>query len=309
MPRCQEGSGCRSSTDSVTRAITSNHSTPNCDFGQAMTRWWAALPPANPIVADEDERTLMEIQQNPGETLRSYATRFEEAATNIPSANEKVTMISFFHGLRYGPLKEKRVLESFNVRNELLKLVIQYIRLEEVKTLLEEMAEIRGKKVADEGTHRSPKRTRVWDRLQKPREKEPFKRLRVRSLRREERRIRKPQEPMFNNYTPLRTTVGRVNAQVEDKRIFSRPQKIKALPNRTDQKKYCEYHNDHGQDTDECRVLKEEIERLVRRGHLKEFVKNDRGGSPRRPRELSPRQNPRQRQGVIRACYRGSHEG
>ncbi|GAA0145121.1 hypothetical protein LIER_42846 [Lithospermum erythrorhizon] len=40
------------------------------------------------------------------ETLRSYATRFEEVATNIPATNEKVTMISFFHGLRYGPLKE-----------------------------------------------------------------------------------------------------------------------------------------------------------------------------------------------------------
>ncbi|GAA0138992.1 hypothetical protein LIER_00627 [Lithospermum erythrorhizon] len=113
-----------------------------------------------------------------------------------------------FHGLRYGPLKEK---------------LIQYIRLEEVKILSEEMAEIRGKKVADEGTHRSPKRTRVWDRLQKPREKEPFKRLQVRSPRREEGRIKKPQEPMFDNYTLLRKTVGRVYAQVEDKRIFSRP--------------------------------------------------------------------------------------
>ncbi|GAA0187089.1 hypothetical protein LIER_34377 [Lithospermum erythrorhizon] len=49
------------------------------------------------IVADADERTLMEIQQRAGETLRSYATRFEEVATNIPTANEKVTMISFFH--------------------------------------------------------------------------------------------------------------------------------------------------------------------------------------------------------------------
>ncbi|GAA0141165.1 hypothetical protein LIER_02372 [Lithospermum erythrorhizon] len=129
------------------------------------------------IVADEDERTLMEIQQKPRETLRSYATRFEEVATNIPATNENVTMISFFHRLRYGPLKEKPVLEPPNTRNELSEWVIQYIRMEEVKILSEEMAEIRagGKKVADKGPHRSPKRTRVWDRLQKPKEKEPFK--------------------------------------------------------------------------------------------------------------------------------------
>ncbi|GAA0176224.1 hypothetical protein LIER_29256 [Lithospermum erythrorhizon] len=41
------------------------------------------------IVADDDEGPLMEIQQKPGKTLRSFATRFEEVATNIPTANEK----------------------------------------------------------------------------------------------------------------------------------------------------------------------------------------------------------------------------
>ncbi|GAA0145314.1 hypothetical protein LIER_05535 [Lithospermum erythrorhizon] len=97
--------------------------------------------------------------------------------------------------------------------------------LKEVKILSDEMAEIRaeGKKVVDEGPHRSPKRTLVRDCMQKPKEREPFKRQRIRSPRREEGRIRKPQEPMFNNYTPLRTIVGRVYAQLEDKRIFLRP--------------------------------------------------------------------------------------
>ncbi|GAA0139631.1 hypothetical protein LIER_01137 [Lithospermum erythrorhizon] len=123
------------------------------------------------------------------------------------------------------------------------------------------MAEIRigERKLADEGLRHSPKRTRVWDCLQKPKEREPFKRHRVRSPQREEGRIRKPQETMFNNYTPLRTTVER----------------------------------DHGHDTDECHVLKAKVERLVRRGQLKEFVKTDQGGFPGRPKELSPRRNPR----------------
>ncbi|GAA0146470.1 hypothetical protein LIER_36324 [Lithospermum erythrorhizon] len=91
--------------------------------------------------------------------------------------------------------------------------------------------------------------------------------------------IRKPLEPMFTNYAPLRTIVGRVYAQVEDKRIFSRPQRIKVPPNRRDQNKYCEYHKDHGHDTNECRTLKAEIERLIRRGQLKEFVKAGQGVS------------------------------
>ncbi|GAA0183892.1 hypothetical protein LIER_31229 [Lithospermum erythrorhizon] len=91
-------------------------------------------------------------------------------------------------------LKEKLVLEPPNTRNELSKLIIQYIRLEEVKILSGEMAEIRaeGKKVADEGPYRSPNRTGVWNHLQEPKEKESFKRQRVRSPRKEEGRIRKP---------------------------------------------------------------------------------------------------------------------
>ncbi|GAA0142718.1 hypothetical protein LIER_03553 [Lithospermum erythrorhizon] len=100
--------------------------------GQAL-KWFHKLPPNSidrwqdvvdlfmdkfgaSIVAEDDERTLMEIQKKLGEMLRSFATRFEEVATNIPIANEKVTMISFFNGLRYGPLKKKLVLEPPNTR-------------------------------------------------------------------------------------------------------------------------------------------------------------------------------------------------
>ncbi|GAA0154368.1 hypothetical protein LIER_12366 [Lithospermum erythrorhizon] len=127
---------------------------PSSLSGQAL-KWFHKLPPNSIdcwqdivdlfmdkygacIVADEDEKTLMELQRRPRETLRSFATKFEEVATNIPIANKKVTMISFFHGFRYGPLKEKLVLEPPNTRNELSKLLIQYIMLEEVKLLSDE---------------------------------------------------------------------------------------------------------------------------------------------------------------------------
>ncbi|GAA0142584.1 hypothetical protein LIER_03447 [Lithospermum erythrorhizon] len=114
------------------------------------------------IVVDDDERTLLDIQQKPGETLR-----------------------------RYGPLKEKLVLEPPNTRNELFKLVIQYIKLEEVKLLSEEYSlKDEGSKAKDEVRRKSLKRGWVWDRLQRPEERETMKRQRARSPRREDGRQR-----------------------------------------------------------------------------------------------------------------------
>ncbi|GAA0164637.1 hypothetical protein LIER_20229 [Lithospermum erythrorhizon] len=46
---------------------------------------------------------------------------------------------------------------------------------------------------------------------------------------------------------------------------------------------------DHGHDTDECRVLKAKIEKLIKRGQLCELVKKDQMGSPRGYRESPPR--------------------
>ncbi|GAA0145021.1 hypothetical protein LIER_36055 [Lithospermum erythrorhizon] len=99
-------------------------------------------------------------------------------------------------------------------------------------------AKARGKKSTDEWKYGSPKKGRVYDRLEKPKDNFSLKRPRQRSPRRDDARAPRRHPDAIGTYdTPLKV----------------------------------------------------EIEKLIKRGQLREFVKNDQRGSPRSYKESSPR--------------------
>ena len=63
---------------------------------------------------------------------------------------------------------------------------------------------------------------------------------------------------------------------VEAQNLLKRPNNLKSSPEKRDREKYCRFHGDHWHNTEDYFRLKIAIEKLIKRGHLAEFVTNDR---------------------------------
>ena len=59
------------------------------------------------------------------------------------------------------------------------------------------------------------------------------------------------------------------------KPILHWPGKLRSNPTRRFKNLYCPFHRDHGHTTEDCYILKEQIEALIRQRKLRKFVRRD----------------------------------
>ncbi|KAL0404392.1 UNVERIFIED_CONTAM: hypothetical protein Sradi_2080000 [Sesamum radiatum] len=74
---------------------------------------------------------------------------------------------------------------------------------------------------------------------------------------------------------------------VEEKGLIAQPRSWRDTPQRPKSDKFCCFHNDYGHTTEECRHLKNKIERLIQNGYLQEYVcwETARGTGPYQKKE------------------------
>ncbi|GFZ07029.1 hypothetical protein Acr_18g0011990 [Actinidia rufa] len=86
------------------------------------------------------------------------------------------------------------------------------------------------------------------------------------------RRPRTPPRQLEFILPPLNAPVAQVLSEIKHEEFVKWPGKIKTDPQKENRNKYCEFHRDHGHNTEDCFQLKEQIVDLIKRGYLRKYV-------------------------------------
>ncbi|XP_071913979.1 uncharacterized protein [Coffea arabica] len=213
---------------------------------------------------------LMTIQQKSEEFLREYMVRFNNESLQVRDRDDKVAMAAFINGLRKQKLYTELVERPPKSVREMLDRAHEKANAEEanrLKSALERLRDDKRRRAVDQMDARaSQERKNTYDRLSRSR-------------------------PMGGDKSWITLTAprARVLALMEQEGLSRPPRPLVGDKSRRDQGLYCAYHRDVGHDTEYCRHLKKDIEKLIKRGHLEQFIRDERTDQQRgRPKPERP---------------------
>ncbi|RVW31289.1 Transposon Tf2-12 polyprotein [Vitis vinifera] len=106
-----------------------------------------------------------------------------------------------------------------------------------------------------------------------------------------DRRQEGPSLPERPPLTPLSISYEKLLPMIQGLSDFKWPRPIGTDPSTRDHNKRCAFHKDHGHTTETCRCLHFLVEKLIKAGHLKQYLRSDAGGRdvPQNPNSGAPR--------------------
>ena len=192
-----------------------------------------------PLVIDTD---LMAIKQSHEETLKAYLTRHKQCAMQIPELNEATGYSCLAEGLR--------TLELRNVVDKgQCKTYPELMAKAEMQMQLEERQALRRK--AEEPSSKKPRYT-------------PDASLAPTSA--TEKRTYKPSFGR-NDFHKINASRSEIFRTMIAQSLVAHTEEQD--PPREKGQSYCRFHRTFGHNTDQCTALKDEIEKLIRRGYLR----------------------------------------
>ncbi|XP_068473732.1 uncharacterized protein [Phaseolus vulgaris] len=228
--------------------------------------------------------SLLAVQQEKGESLRTFLDRFNKACMNIRGLKQEVALHHLVSAIRPSRFTESLIKKPPQDMEDLRTRATKFMQIEEHIDYHQRFKAVGFGALKDQTQSK-----------EREVETERTVRTTLRSDRNRGGRI-----PRFNSYTPLTVPRGRALDEALQTDLIPTLKQYQTPPN-ADTAKRCQYHQNFGHTTEGCQALKDKIEELIQAGHLRQFVKRTR--SSRSP----PRNTDRPSRGVDRS-YRNDYK-
>ncbi|XP_073152973.1 uncharacterized protein [Henckelia pumila] len=197
--------------------------------------------------------SLFAIKQQGQEDLRAYIHRFSALALEVPTATTDLLISAFTQGLTTGDFLKSLKKKPSSTYDELLARVEKYGNLDEIQVS-------RLNRGIDKPP--SPKDTMIPN---TPQKMGPAPRPELLG--------------QFTSFTPLRMSKTQALRICEEKRLLQRPPWSEQGPRKPKSDKYCDFHNEYGHITNDCRQLEQDIERIIQQDEvMKDILVAQKGG-------------------------------
>jgi hypothetical protein len=201
---------------------------------------------------------MLALKQGETEPLKDYLQRFNKERVEAEEMSESVVLTAAINGLWHkGPFVLELAKKTPTTLQEFMEKAEEFINQEEMVRMYAER-DAKPKEQAKKKEFRRGEGASSHGRSSKKGEKLPEK--------------KKPIAEREYNFTPLNTTVAEIYTLIKKDPGLRRPEKMQAPPEKRDTRKYCDYHQDHGHETEDCVSLRWEIERMIKGGKLARFV-------------------------------------
>ncbi|XP_034674344.1 uncharacterized protein LOC117905555 [Vitis riparia] len=202
--------------------------------------------------------TLQNIKIQDNESLREFVKQFGQAVLPVEAYSMDVVMQIFKRSICPGtPFFESLAKKPPTTMDDLFQRASKYSMLEDDVRAATQQVLVVGQ-TSRSGAERSaklPDRPRPSDRRQEG-----------------------PSRPEMPPLTPLSISYEKFLPMIQGMSDFRWPKPLGTDPSRRDHSKKCVFHKEHSHTTKACRSLQYLVEKLIKAGHLKQYLRSDTGG-------------------------------
>ncbi|GKA63172.1 reverse transcriptase domain-containing protein [Tanacetum coccineum] len=200
---------------------------------------------------------ILGIRQRPNESLKDYVARFSKETLHMVDRSDAMVSGAFISGLRPGRLFKDLIARPLTSLEDLFTQTHNFIRSKDANKE-NHLREPR------QGNRETKQHATYKDLLRRPKDK---------FVSRAATRYNEHHKAPHNPFTALIKLPAEIFATTEGMSILRPPPKMFTPANKRDRTKYCEFHEDHGHDINDCIDLWKDIETCVRNRRLSHLVK------------------------------------